>query len=183
MRIHLGESYDPTKVRLFFEDESRFGLHTVERRRITSKGVKPKTIHQMVFEYYYLFGVIEPATGEDFLLELPTLNAQTFQVFIDAFIQQYDDTTNVMIMDRGTFHMAKKLIIPSNMIFIFLPPYSPELNPIERYWKHYKDQIAWRLFDDLQQLKDHVATLICKNTKQQIQSLSQFPFFRDLINV
>ena len=169
-------------MRLFFEDESRFDLHTVERRRITAEGIKPKAIHQMEFEYYYLFGVIEPLTGENFLLELPTLNSETFQVFRNAFAQQYPDSPNGMIMDRGTFHMAKKLNIPKNMIFLFLPPYSPELNPIERYWKHLKDQIAWKLFEDLQKLKDHVASLICETTNEQIQRLTQFPFFMDAVN-
>lgn len=86
----------------------------------------------MTFEYYYLFGAVEPATGDDFLLELPALNTETFQVFIDAFSQQYPSTTNIMIMDRGAFHMARDLVIPGNVTFIFLPPYSPELNPIER---------------------------------------------------
>ena len=137
---------------------------------------------QMTFEYYYLFGAVEPATGDDFLLELPALNTETFQVFIDAFSQQYPSTTNIMIMDRGAFHMARDLVIPGNVTFIFLPPYSPELNPIEPYWKHLKDQIAWRAFEDLQQLKDHVARLICETTPERVRSLTQFPFFMVAIN-
>ena len=121
----------------------------------------------MTFEYYYLFGAVEPTTGDDFLLELPALNTETFQVFMDAFSQQYPSTTNIMIMDRGAFHMARDLVIPGNVTFIFLPPYSPQLNPIERYWKH---------------LKDHVARLICETTPERVRSLTQFPFFMDAIN-
>ena len=66
--------------------------------------------------------------------------------------------------------------------FHLLAPYSPELNPIERYWKHLKDQIAWRAFEDLQQLKDHVARLICETTPERVRSLTQFPFFMVAIN-
>ena len=138
--------------------------------------------HLIAGSRYYLFGAVEPATGDDFLLELPALNTETFQVFIDAFSQQYPSTTNIMIMDRGAFHMARDLVIPGNVTFIFLPPYSPELNPIERYWKHLKDQIAWRAFEDLQQLKDHVARLICETTPERVRSLTQFPFFMVAIN-
>ena len=92
----------------------------MERRRIAARGVKPKVTQQMTFEYYYLFGAVEPTTGDDFLLELPALNTETFQVFIDAFSQQYPSTTNIMIMDRGAFHMARDLVIPGNVTFIFL---------------------------------------------------------------
>ena len=78
--------------------------------------------------------------------------------------------------------MARDLVIPGNVTFIFLPPYSPELNPIERYWKHLKDQIAWQAFKDLRLLKDHVARLICETTPERVRSLTQFPFFMDAIN-
>jgi len=144
--------------------------------------VKPKVTQQMASGYYYLFGAVEPTTGDGFLLELPALNTETFQVFMDAFGQQYPRTTNIMIMDRGAFHMARDLVIPGNVTFIFLPPYSPELNPIERYWKHLKDQSAWRAFEDLRLLKDHVARLICETTSERVRSLTQFPFFMDAIN-
>jgi hypothetical protein len=177
-----GEPSSQLPVRYFFQDESRFGLHTIERRKITNKGVQPKGIFQMTFEWYYLFGAIEPITGEQFLLELPYLNSKTFQLFVDEFQLQYSNTTNVMILDRGAFHAAKSLKIPQNLILLFLPPYSPELNPIERYWKHLKDQIPWRLFDDLQQLKDQVAMLIQQTSKEAVRSLTQFPFFMNAVN-
>jgi len=135
----------------------------------------------MDFEWYYLFGAVEPLSGEQFLLELPELNSTTFQVFIDEFQQHYPNTTNVMILDRGAFHAAKSLEVPKNLILLFLPPYSPELNPIERYWKHLKDQIPWRLFDNLQQL-NQVTCLIQQTSEESVRSLTRFPFFMDAIN-
>ena len=91
--------------------------------------VKPKVTQQMASGYYYLFGAVEPTTGDGFLLELPALNTETFQVFMDAFGQQYPRTTNIMIMDRGGFHMARDLVIPGNVTFIFLPPTRPNSIP------------------------------------------------------
>jgi len=44
---------------------------------------------------YYLFGAVEPTTGDGFLLELPALNTETFQVFMDVFSQQYPRTANI----------------------------------------------------------------------------------------
>ena len=80
---------------------------------------------QMASGYYYLFGAVEPTTEDGFLLELPALNTETFQVFMDAFGQQYPRTTNIMIMDRGAFHMARDLVIPGNVS----PPTRPNSIP------------------------------------------------------
>jgi len=76
--IHLGERRGAERFRLFFQDESRCGLHSVERRRIAVRGVKPKVTQQMTSGCYYLFGAVEPTTGDGFLLELPALNTETF---------------------------------------------------------------------------------------------------------
>jgi len=129
-------------IRLFSQDESRFGLLPIHRRHITLPGVKPINKVQFHFESYYLYGAVEPKTGESFFLELPNLNAQWFQIYIDEFSRAYTDSFNVVLLDRGRFHRAKSLNIPQNVAFVFLPPYSPELNPIERLWEAIKAEIA-----------------------------------------
>lgn len=53
-------------IRVFSQDESRFGLTTVQRRRITRKGIKPIKVFQQKFESFYLYGVMEPATGASY---------------------------------------------------------------------------------------------------------------------
>jgi transposase len=59
----------------------------------------------------------------------------------------------VQILDNGTFHEAKKLSIPPNVELIFLPPYSPELNPVERFWQDLKDQLAFDFYRSLASLR------------------------------
>jgi transposase len=48
----------------------------------------------------------------------------------------------VIILDNGSFHKAKKLKVPSNVRLVFLPPYGPELNPVERFWEEVKGQVT-----------------------------------------
>jgi hypothetical protein len=67
-------------VRVFSQDESRFGVLPVRRRRLTACGVQPVGPVQHVFEAFYVYGAVAPATGERFSLELPYLNADTFQL-------------------------------------------------------------------------------------------------------
>src|SRR3712207_9570718 len=76
-------------VRVFSQDESRFGLLTVRRRRLTARGVQPIGPVQHVFEWFYVYGAVEPLTGERFFLELPYLNAAMFQLFIDALAEAF----------------------------------------------------------------------------------------------
>ena len=67
-------------MRVFSQDESRFGLLTIRRRRLTARGVQPVGTIQHVFQWFYVYGAVAPTTGEHFFLELPYLNAANFQI-------------------------------------------------------------------------------------------------------
>jgi hypothetical protein len=82
-------------VRVFSRDESRLGLLTVRQRRLTAHGVKPIGAIRHVFEWFYVYGAVAPATGERFFLELPYLNVDMFQVFLDAFAQAFPNSLNI----------------------------------------------------------------------------------------
>lgn len=73
------------------EDETRIGLLPIHRKRITAKGVRALISSEIKREYYYLFGMIEPLTGKDFMLELPDLDGQMMQVFMDEFAKEDEE--------------------------------------------------------------------------------------------
>lgn len=122
------------RVNLFFQDESRFGLHTRNGRGLAAKGVQPICRFQRVFKYTYLSGAFSPLDGQRFLLEVPCCNSNAFQVFLDEFSKERPAEFKIIVLDNGAFHKAKKLRIPDNIDLLFLPPYSPELNPAEKIW-------------------------------------------------
>lgn len=174
--------FDEDNMRLFSQDESRFGLLPIPRRRITLPGIKPISPVQFQYESYYLYGAVEPKTGESFFLELPNLNTQCFQIYLDEFSKAYADSLNVMLLDRGRFHQAQKLRIPHNVVPVFLPPYSPELNPIERLWEDIKDEISDELYPTIEALMDTVASILNGYTKKAIQSLTAYPYLIEAVN-
>ncbi len=120
------------QVNIYSQDESRFGLFTRNGRAITAKGVKPVCPYQHKFKNTYFFGAFLAIKGNSFLLELPFCNTEMFQIFINEFSQENPTELKVMLLDNGAFHKSKSLIIPENIVLIFLPPYSPELNPAEK---------------------------------------------------
>lgn len=114
----------------------------IHRRRITGKGVRPVISSEIKREYEYLFGMIEPLTGKDFMLQLPGLDTPLMQLFMDEFIKADETSLHIILMDNASSHKTEKLKASKNIVFIFLPANAPELNPIERFWKELKDWLS-----------------------------------------
>ena len=167
-----------TTFNLYFEDESRFGLFTRNGRALTARGVKPVCPYDHKFENLYLFGAFSPITGTSFLLEMPYCNSDTFQVFIDQLSIVNKEEFKIMVLDNGAFHKAKTLIIPDNIGLLFLPAYSPELNPAEQIWRVLKKTVCNKVFKTLDELSDHLSSVI-KNilTTQSVKSITGYPLY------
>jgi transposase len=167
---------------VFSQDESRFGLLTVRRRRLTAHGVQPVGSVQHVFEWCSVYGAVEPTTGERFFLELPYLNAESFQLFVDAFAAAFPDSLNLLLLDNSGAHTARQLTLPANVRLVFLPPYCPELNPIERVWRDLKDALAWPHFPNLDVQQDYLATLLQRYEATTLQALTGYTYLVDAID-
>jgi hypothetical protein len=165
----------PTKV--FAQDETRLGLQPILRRRITACGVQPVATVWQRFDNFYLFGAVEPMTGDSFFLELPLLNSAMFQRWLDDFAQTFAASFNILVLDNGAFHTAKALRWPPNVAAVPFPPYSPELNPIERLWRDLKDQLADTVAKTLDDLSDTVCRLIQNYSQAALKSLTGFAYF------
>lgn len=165
-------------INIYFQDESRFGLLTTVGRRLTLRGVKPICPYQHKFEYTYLFGAFSPVNGDSCILELPFCNADTFQLFLNELSLQEPKELKVMFLDNGAFHKAKNLKLPDNIVLIFLPPYSPELNPAEKIWWTIKKEICMKSFDTIRQLQNEL-TKIIKTVlpKEKIKTITGFKLY------
>jgi transposase len=145
-------------------------LFTRAGRTLTAKGVKPICKFQQVFLSTYLFGAFSPITGDSFLLEMPFCNGAAFQIFLDQFSLQNEQELKLMVLDNGAFHKAKVLKIPDNIILIFLPPYSPELNPAEKIWAKFKRQFTNEFFKTISELEEFVCSISNTLTSTEVKS-------------
>lgn len=159
-------------VRFFCGDETRLGLKTLGGRRITAKGVKPVGQVQWQFKATYLYGIVEPKTGEHFFFEFSHLNTDCFQVFLNLVSQQFKDDLLILQLDNGGFHKAKRLQVPDNIILLFQPPHCPELNPIEQVWQYLKRGLRWSLPATLDQLRQHLKRRLEALTSSVIASIT-----------
>lgn len=145
---------------------------------ITAKGVKPVAPFLHRFDNLYLFGAFSPITGCSHLLEMPQCNANTFQLFLDYMALQNANEFKILILDNGAFHHAKKLKLPNNIALLFLPPYSPELNPAEKMWRHFKDKVSMVAYNNIEMLQNQISGITQKLTKQNVQSICGNRFYK-----
>lgn len=164
------------------EDESRFGLLPITRRRITARGIKPVQSVHLIFESYYLYGAVEPITGEGFFVEMPCLDSDCFEVFLREISRCYSDRFIIMVLDNGGIHKARGLAVPDNIALLFLPSYSPELNPMERLWQDIKGKISFSLYEKLEGLKGRVAEILRQYTRTAIASLTGYSYLIKALN-
>ena len=176
------QSCDFKAVNIYFQDESRFGLLTIQRRILTIRGVKPLQPYQHKFKNLYLFGAFSPITGTHFTLELPKCNADCFQLYLDGFSEQDTDEFKIIVLDNGAFHKAAQLNIPKNIALLFIPPYSPELNPAEKIWRLLKDAIANEVFPTLEHLSDRICDEVRTLSHKAIKSITGYQFYLDNFN-
>ncbi len=93
-------------------------------------------------------------------------------IFLSEFAKTNKDQKIVMVMDGAGWHQSKKLIVPDVIRIIILPPYSPELNPIEKLWQYVKDStIKNRIYKTLPQLEGVVCKFVSKLNSEIIRSV------------
>ena len=130
---------------------------TKNGRSLTQRGVKPICPFVQAFENLWLFGAFSPVNGEHFLMELPYCNSDNFQIWLNQFSELNEKELKIVFLDNGAFHKAKKLIIPHNIVLVFIPPYCPELNPAEKIWAFFKRKFTNLLFKKLDDIANFIA--------------------------
>ena len=113
-------------------------------------------------------------------MDLPRCNTDMFQLYLDEFAKQKVRELKIIILDNGAFHKTKRLEIPENIALLFLPPYSPELNPAEKIWRYLKDRIAMKIYKQLSDLQDDLQLIIEQQLPDdRVMSITNNPFYKN----
>ena len=124
-----------------FADEARFGRMNRPRPCWAPPGLRPEVAAQLIREYICLYGVVAPKDGTCVYLIMPTSNTACFQTSLDALSRRFARQDILLVLDGAPNHRSGQLIVPKNIMLLFLPPYSPELNPKENLWDEIRDKI------------------------------------------
>ena len=148
---------------------------------ITARGVKPVVRVQWPRKAFWLYGVVEPTSGWHFCQEYPHLNSENFQKFLDVLYQELGSDMALMQMDQASAHQGLALSCPKNIIPIFQPSHSPQLNPMERLWEFIKRQFKGESLSHLDQLRQRVQNELAQLSSEVISSLTSYDFILEAL--
>jgi transposase len=163
-------------------DEARFGQKGRVCHRWFTRGQRPPGLCDQRYTWTHLFAAVRPATGESFALVLPEVSTTAMNEFLAQFAAALpEDEHAVMVLDRAGWHTAKRLVIPSNVTLVWLPPYSPEINPVERVWLYLREK-HWshRLLDTADAIVDALCRAWNALTAERLQSLTSYPYLEQV---
>jgi transposase len=151
----LNAAHPGKRLRVYFQDESRFGQQGTTTNLWARSGSRPTAVRQTEYQYLWVLGAVCSETGHAEGLLSPQLNTKIVSLFLEQFSRTLAaDEHAAMIWDGAGFHVSHSLKVPANITLIRLPPYSPELNPIENLW-HYLKSHFWsnRAYADYEELE------------------------------
>lgn len=137
----------------------------------------------MNFKYTYLYKAVNPRTGESFDLVMPIINTEGLNKFLEEFKKYIGERKVILIMDNASFHKSKGLKIPDGIEIEYLPPYSPELNPVERVFQDIKKYFKNKIFEDLDKLEEKLFDVINSLSENHLKSLTFYPYIKEAFNM
>ncbi|CJQ24972.1 transposase family protein [Streptococcus pneumoniae] len=147
------------------QDEAGFGRISKLGSCWAPIGVGPHVHSHYIREFHYCYGAVDAHTGESFFLIAGGCNTEWMNAFLEELSQAYPDDYLLLVMDNAIWHKSSTLKIPTNIGFAFIPPYTPEMNPIEQVWKEirkrgFKNKAFRTLEDVIQGLQENLLQLM-----------------------
>jgi transposase len=176
----IAAAHPDEEVRTYFQDEARFGQKGTITRVWARRGSRPRAVRQTGFSSLYVLAAVCAATGALSALIMPELNTEVVNLFLEQFARELPVGVHaVLIWDGAGFHTGSDLVVPSNVSLIQLPPYSPELNPVENLW-HYVRAHHWsnRPYRDYDELQEEAVRSLCavREDTETIKTVCNAPY-------
>jgi len=135
---------------LFFADEMRYGLISNFRRSWSRVGERTIVDGQISYDNRYLFSALSPLSGESFhLSSIDSFDSEVTHIFLRELKKQHQKKMVIVVWDNAPCHRPKIHREIPGMIVLFLPPYSPELNPVERFFEELRKATANQIFETI----------------------------------
>jgi transposase len=165
-------------------DEARFGLINWHRRRYCPEGFRPPYVVRRRYEWTYLYAAVEPATGESLCAYLPGMDGRCLETFLGHLGEAYRDYHLVVVLDNAPSHLSQRIARPRNVSLMNLPAYSPELNPVERWFQEFRRALSNRIFESVELLQEALTEALAPYWREPaaLQRLTGFSWWMKAID-
>ena len=146
----MKDAHPDKVIQVWFQDEARFGQQGTTTRMWALKGSRPSAVKQCKYKWLYLFDAVCPVTGNSVAMIVPLVSVEAMDVYLKWISESVGPEMHiVLVLDRAGWHVSGKLVVPANITLHHLPPYSPELNPVENKWGYMRSHyLSNRCFTD-----------------------------------
>jgi hypothetical protein len=146
----LPERAQGKSIEVWFQDEARVGQQGTLTRIWARRGTRPRAPRDCRYAWAYLFGAICPERAIGAGLVLPCANTEAMGLHLAEISRHVTPGAHaILVLDGAGWHGAADLAIPDNLTLLPLPPYSPELNPVENVWQYLRqNQLSLRVWPD-----------------------------------
>src|SRR5262245_15700318 len=137
------------RFEIWRQDEARVGQKGRPGDVWWQRGHTPRGLRDIGHQSAWIIGAICPARDTGVALVMTRLDTPAMNLFLAELGQAVAPGAHgIVLMDKAGWHISGDLVGPENLSLNFLPPYSPELNPIERLWLHLRDNRLALRFPD-----------------------------------
>ena len=174
------QAHPDQEVRVWFQDEARFGQQGTLTHVWAERGSRPTALKQTEYDFAYLMAAVDPLTGASSALITPTVNTLYMNEHLRFISQEAGPGVHVvLVLDNAGWHIAKELKVPTNLTLLPLPPYSPELNPVERLWSYLKSHyLSNRVYEDYQDMLDVSTHAWNELTPDHLKTICHAPWLK-----
>ena len=152
-----------------FQDEAGFGRINKPKYCWCQEGIRPSVPCHHIREYRYAYGAVEPLTGDGYFLVMPYCNTVCMNIFLKKLSERFSDDIILLCCDGAAWHKSGGLELPENIILFHIPPYTPEMNPIEQIWKEIRKRgFRNEVFATLEKVVDRLCDTICSLSNNAI---------------
>lgn len=141
---------------MWFQDEARVGQQGTLTRKWARAGTRPRAPRDTRYKWCYIFGAACPGRGVAAGFVLPYVDTEAMNLHLTEIAKTVTPGAHaVLVLDGAGWHGAKALRVPDNITLLPLPPYAPELNPIENVWAYLRsNKLAITVFDSYDDIVD-----------------------------
>lgn len=156
MRAALPDGAKDKPLELWFQDEARVGQQGTLARLWARRGTRPSAPKDCRYAWAYIFGAVCLARATGAALVMPYANTEAMGAHLAEISQRVTAGAHaILVVDGAGWHSSKDLVVPANIALLTLPPYSPELNPVENIWQFLRqNHLANRVFDSYDAIMD-----------------------------
>ena len=142
------------------------------RRSWSKTGARATLSQKQAFSNSYLFSAIAPKTGDDFhFLGFADMNTEAEKIFLTELKKKHPDRHVAVVIDNAPCHRPKILHSIPGLTLVYLPSYSPELNPVERYFEELRRATANEMFTTMKYLEQRLTDAINLWTRKDLKQL------------